>query len=91
MIDVTIAIPGAASTQPCASHWRCASAIGSNASGAPDGMPGAYPGRSGRPAAPHRRGPPTREARSVLNTIIIVLVVLILAVIAWHPLTGRRV
>jgi hypothetical protein len=34
--------------------------------------------------------PPTREASSMLNTIIIVLVVVILALIAWRLLTGRR-
>jgi hypothetical protein len=38
-----------------------------------------------------RPRPPTREASSMLNTIIIVLVVVILALIAWRLLTSRRV
>ena len=38
-----------------------------------------------------RRRPPTREAWPMLNTIIIVLVVVILALIAWRLLTSRRV
>src|SRR4051812_20292713 len=29
MIEVTAAIPSAASAQPCSTHWRCASATGS--------------------------------------------------------------
>jgi hypothetical protein len=71
MIEVTAAIAGVAPVLQCLSHWRRASAMGSNGSGTRDSLP-VRAGRGPRAAAspltllrhvaPEKLSPPTSAA-----------------------------